>query len=132
MNPLTVNPLVILGGAALVGALGFGAGWTTNGWRLKADIAEIKTANAEAISQASQVALSDYQDAAKSIKDAAAGAQVDLSNVSAQLVAIRRNQKNAPPPPLPADCRPGAQRLHNLSETAAAADRAISRPVPGK
>lgn len=116
-------------GGLLLGALG---GAAVDHAFMSAKVAAIKLDNAEAVSQASQVALSDYQEAAKTIKDAAAGAQLDLSNVSAQLATIRRNQKNAPPPALPADCRPGPQRLHNLSETAAAADQAISRSVPGK
>lgn len=99
---------------------------------LKVDIANMKAADAEAISQASQVALSDYKAGADLIRAAALGAQTDLSAVNAQLAAIRRNQKNAPPPPLPADCKPGPVRLRNLAESAAAADAALARPIPGK
>ena len=99
---------------------------------LKIEIANIKKDNAEAISQASQVALSDYKVAADVITAAALGAQTDLSAVNTQLAAIRRNQKNAPPPPLPADCKPGPVRLRNLADTAAAADKAIARPIPSK
>lgn len=98
----------------------------------KIEIANMKRLDAEAISQASQVALSDYKVAADVITAAALGAQTDLSAVNTQLSAIRRNQKNAPPPPLPADCRPGPVRLRNLADTAAAADKAIARPVSGK
>lgn len=123
--------LAIKAGAALGLLLAaFGAGWAVNGWRLDTKLAEAKAARAEEITQASQVALADYQSAAEAIKKAAAGAQIDLANVTAQLAAIRRNQKNAPP--LPADCKPGPVRLHNLAETAAAADKAIAGPVAGK
>lgn len=34
MNPLSINPLMLLGAGAMALALGFGSGWTTNGWRL--------------------------------------------------------------------------------------------------
>lgn len=128
LNPLTIK---LLTGAGII-LLAFGAGWTANGWRLKTDLAELKAVNAESISQASQVALEDYKAAAEVVAGAALGAQTDLSAVNAQLAAIRRNQKNAPPPPLPADCKPGPIRLRNLAESAAAADAAIARPVPGK
>lgn len=99
---------------------------------LKIAAAETKRDEANAISQASQVALSDLVAGAQQIKAAALGAQTDLTAVNAQLAAIRKGQKNAPPPPLPADCKPGPVRLRNLAESAAAADQAISRPVPGK
>jgi len=99
---------------------------------LKIAAAETKRDEANAISQASQVALSDLVTGAQQIKAAALGAQTDLTTVNAQLAAIRRNQKNAPPPPLPADCKPGPVRLRNLAESAAAADAAIARPVSGK
>ena len=119
-------------GAALILAAAFGAGWAVNGWRLKTDLAELKASRAEEITQASQVALSDYQAAAKTIHDAAASAQLDLSGINTKLATIRRNQKNVPTTPLPPDCKPGPVRLHNLAETAAAADQAIARPVPSR
>ena len=116
-------------GGLLLGALG---GAALDHTIMARRIAEMKLENAEAISQASQVALADYKDAADKIKAAASGAQTDLAAVNAQLAAIRKAQKNAPPTPLPADCKPGPVRLRNLAETAAAADQAISRSVPGK
>jgi len=126
----------IAAGALVVGlaAGGFGAKLWYAGTiaDLKIEAAETKRDEAEAISQASQVALSDYKVAAEVIAAAALGAQTDLSAVNTQLAALRRNQKNAPPPPLPADCKPGPVRLRNLSDTAAAADAAIARPVSGK
>jgi len=127
--PIAVGALVI--GLA---AGGFGAKlWYADTIAdLKIAAAETKRDEANAISQASQVALSDYKTAAEVIAAAALGAQTDMTSALAQLAAIRRNQKNAPPPPLPADCKPGPVRLRNLAETAAAADRAIARPVSGK
>nr|WP_315401806.1 hypothetical protein [uncultured Duganella sp.] len=132
MNPLAINPWALLGAGALALTLGFGAGWQVQGWRLRADIAEVKLDNATAITQASQVALDDYKRAASAIKDAATGAQVDTIAILGQLAAIKRNYANAKPAPLPPDCRPGPDRLRYLSETTAAANAAIARPVPGK
>ena len=132
MNPFAINPLVLLGAGAAALVIGFGAGWQVQGWRGAAELSGVKLSNAEAITQASEVALSDYKLAATVIKDAAAGAQVDVTNLGAKLDAINRKIKNAPPPPLPADCRPGPVRLRNLAEAAATADAAIARPVPGK
>jgi len=124
----------IAAGALVVGLAGGGFGaklWYADTIAdLKIAAAETKRDEANAISQASQVALSDYKTAAEVIAAAALGAQTDLSAVNTQLAAIRRNQKNAPPPPLPADCKPGPVRLRNLAESAAAADAALARPIP--
>lgn len=127
--PIAAGALVVGLVAGAAGAKLWYAGTVAD---LKIEIANLKKDNAEAISQASQVALSDYKVAADTIKAAALGAQTDLAGVNAQLAAIRKAQKNAPPPPLPADCKPGPVRLRNLAETAAAADQAIARPVSGK
>lgn len=128
MNPLTIK---LLAGAAAL-ALSFGAGWGVNSWRLHADIADMKTDQANAISQASQAALEDYKEGAQAIKNAAAGAQTDVTNLGAKLDAIDRRIKNAKPAPLPPDCRPGPDRVRNLAEAAAAVDATTARPVSGK
>lgn len=132
MNPLSINPLHMLGGAVLAMIIGFGAGWTTNGWRLGTEIADMKRVDAEAISTASQAALLDYAAGAKKIKDAAVGAQVDVSSMHSVLADIQRRMKNAPPPPLPPDCRPGPLRLQYLTEAAATTDKAAARPEPSR
>lgn len=122
MNPLAIKALA---GAGLL-VIAFGAGWTVNGWRMATALAEVRAAHSEEAAQAARDDLVLYKSAAEKIHEAAAGAQVDLAAVNAQLAAIRKGQKNAPPPPLPADCKPGAIRLKNLQETAAAADSVIS------
>lgn len=127
--PIAVGALVIGLGAGATGAKFWYADTIAD---LKIDAANAKTDEANAISQASQVALSDYKVAAEVITAAALGAQTDLTAVRADMATIRRNQKNAPPHALPADCRPGPVRLRNLAETAAAADKAIARSVPGR
>ena len=128
MNPLTVK---LLPGAAIVLAA-FGAGWTANGWRLNTNLAEVKLNNAESITAASRVALADYELAAKTIKEAAGGAQTDITTLGAKLDAINRRIKNAPPAPLPVGCSPGAQRLRDLAEAAAATDQTAARSVPSR
>ena len=132
MNPLRINPFVLLGAGAAALAIGFGAGWQVQGWRGAAELSGVKLDNAEAITQASTVALSDYKLAASIIKDAASGAQLDVIALGVKLDALNRKTKNAPPPPLPPDCKPGPTRLRNLAEAAATADAAAARPVPGK
>ena len=126
MNPLAIKALA---GVGLL-AIAFGAGWTANGWRLSTELAEVRAAHSDEAAQAARDDLALYKSAAEKIHEAAAGAQVDLAAVNAQLAAIRKGQKNAPP--LPADCKPGDIRLRNLAETAAAADAAIARPVSGR
>jgi hypothetical protein len=116
-------------GALLIGAAG-GAALDHTIMAGKIDRMELAAAKSEAADAAQ--ALADYKTAAEVIANAALGAQTDLAGVNAQLAAIRKGQKNAPPPPLPVDCRPGAVRLRNLAETAAAADKAIAGQVPGK
>ncbi len=127
MSLIPTWPFVV--GALIAGTVGGGSAVHTY---MAAKIDRMKLENAEEISKASNQALIDYKAGADVIKAAAATAQTDLTAINAQLATIRREQKNAPPPPLPVDCKPGAIRLHNLSETAAAADRAIARPVPSK
>lgn len=127
--PIAVGALVIGMAAGGTGAKLWYAGSIAD---LKIEIANMKVSDAVAISQASQVALSDYKLAADGIAASAIGAKTDLSAINTKLTAIQRNQKNAPPPALPSDCRPGAIRLRNLAESAAAIDQAIARPVPSK
>lgn len=128
MNPLAVKAIA----AAVALGLSFGAGWAVNGWRLAADLAEVKAARFDEAAQQSRDALTNYQAAAEVIHDAAASAQIDLSGFAAQLAAIRKAQRETHPPPLPTDCKPGAIRLRNLAETAAAADATIARPATGR
>ena len=127
MSLIPTWPFVV-GALVIGGAAGFAIEHTIK----SAEIASIKLTNANEITQASQVALEDYKTAAEVVAGAALGAQTDLTAINAQLAAIRKGQKNAPPPPLPADCKPGPVRLRNLADTAAAADKAISGSVSGK
>lgn len=127
MSLIPTWPFVV--GALVIGGAG---GFALEHTIKSAEIAGIKLENANEITQASQVALEDYKTAAGVVADAALGAQTDLTAINAQLAAIRKGQKNVPPPPLPADCKPGPVRLRNLADTAAAADKAIAGSAAGK
>lgn len=95
-------------------------------------IARMKADQAAAISAQYKQAADDLAGAAKTIKAAAETGSTDVSALNAKLDTINRSIKNAKPAPLPADCHPGADRVRNLSESAAAVDQAIARPVSGK
>lgn len=132
MNPLTVNPLAVLGGAVLVAAIGFGAGWQTNGWRLNTELSEQKAARAEEKAKASDAALADLTAASKIIKEQASAARVDVGNIHHQLAAIRKERQNAKPTPLPPDCRMDDVRVRSLEAAAAAVDQTILGSKPSR
>lgn len=99
---------------------------------LNLSLAQTKQKQAEDVSKASQAVLADLTAAASKIKAAAETGSADVSALGAKLDALNRSYKNAKATPLPVDCRPGPVRVRNLSESAAAVDQAIARPVPGK
>ena len=99
---------------------------------LKVEMAGIKAKNAEEVATASQAALQELADASKAIKQAATAGQANVASLNAKLDSIARKQNAKPPAPLPVDCRPGSDRVRNLSEKAAAINAAIARPVPSK
>lgn len=121
-------------GAVLAGllAIGFAAGWFINGWRLHADVADLKTARAVEIAVQYKDAAEDLKASAEVVKEAAIGNRTDVTAISSKLAAIDQRIKNAPPAPLPPDCKPGPVRLRDLSEAAAAVDKTIARPVAGR
>jgi hypothetical protein len=127
MNPLSINPLAGLASLAVAAALGFGSGWTVNGWRLNGEIQTIKAEHANDRATLATAAISDITQAAHLIKEAADRAQVDVSSLDVQLTAIRKDFKNANAKPLPADCRPDSPRVRKLANSAAAVDKAIAR-----
>lgn len=118
MNPLTLRIAAVLAGAALA----FSAGWVVNGWRLKAEIAAIKTEQSEGRASQAKAALEDLAAAAKNIKTAATGHQTDISAINAALAAIRKDIKNAKP--LPPDCRPDDVRVRALEAAVDAINKA--------
>lgn len=101
-----LSPLLqLLVASAISLALGFGGGWATNGWRLGAEIAQIKQEQSEAVTKGVQKALADtvsYQrkkdDALKKAESraaanaaAAAAARTESDGLRDQLVASSAN-----------------------------------------
>jgi hypothetical protein len=104
--------------------LAFGIGWTVNGWRKDAELAELTAARAQADLVSANLALTDLRAAGQTIRQKAdeyAGIQ---STLGAKIDAIRKDMKNAKP--LPADCRPDAARVRNLSDAVDAAKQAAA------
>ena len=127
--PIAVGALVIgLAG----GATGAKLWYADTVADLNVKIAGMKATTAKNEAADARTALADYKTAAEVVTAAALGAQTDLTAVRSDMAILRRNQKNAPPPALPDNCRPGPVRLRNLAESAAALDSAIVRPVPRK
>jgi hypothetical protein len=63
-------PFLTLWPYALAGLLAFGAGWTTNGWRLGAELSDLKTTQA----QAAEKGISDVRDAENAFRQRAEAA----------------------------------------------------------
>lgn len=99
---------------------------------LHLQIANLQKKQAEDISKASQAALTDLMTATAKVTDAAEAGQVNVTALNTKLDAINRRIANAKPAPLPVDCKPGTERVRNLSESAAALNSAIARQIPSK
>lgn len=125
---LTPNQAKALIGVAIVAgalALGFGGGWTAQGWRLKTEIAEAKAARATEDAAASNAALTTLKTDAEAIHKAAGQlAQIEI-DIGPQFAAIKREIKNAKP--LPVGCAPDAVRVRNLDAAIDTANAAIAR-----
>lgn len=132
MTPAQIKLALQFGAAAVMLALAFAAGWAINGWRLHSEVADLKTTAATVRAVGAEQAVTDLTAAAEVVKEAAIGNRTDNAAMAAKLDTIERRIKNAPPPPLPVGCKPGPDRLRNLSEAAAAIDAAIARSVPGR
>ncbi len=126
----TVAAGLVIGAAA--GAVGMHTWDASTIAGLKIDIANSKTVAAQTVAVQSQAALKDFTDVAANIKASAQTGQVQFSALGAKLDTINRNLKNAKPAPLAVDCRPGAVRVRNLTESAAAVNETAFGPVAGK
>jgi hypothetical protein len=113
-------------------AIGFAGGWTAQGWRKDAVIADLERGQAQTAADQYKAALDDFKTASDRIQAAAAGAKLDLAAVTNQLAAIRLDFKNAKPIPLPAGCKPDSVRVRQLTAAAGAVDQAIAGPVAGR
>jgi hypothetical protein len=124
VNPLSLNPVAVIAGAAACLAIGSGAGWTANGWLLNADIADLKTERATDRADQAQAALADLTVAAHNIRVAADGYTTDVATLGVKLDALRKDFKNAKP--LPDNCRPDDFRVRHLGAAVDAANKAAA------
>jgi len=130
VNPLSINPLILLVGIAAAMSIGFGGGWTANGWRLGAKIADVKAERSNEIAIQNKEVLDDFVATAKKIREQADGANADFSELAKDLTAIRKEFKDANAKPLPVDCHPDAPRVRKLTNAIDAVDHAIARHGP--
>jgi len=108
-------------------AMAASIGWTAQGWRQNAEIADLKREAADKRADDSIATLKDLTAAAKNVATAANGYVTARSDLTAAMTAITEDlqnvQKNMP---LPADCRPDAGRLRSLQSAVDAANRAAA------
>lgn len=114
--------------AALAVLAGFAGGWVVNGWRMTAQIAEVRQVRAEDRADLAESALKDLSEGASRVKAAAEAYNKDSSAITGQLNQISKDLKSyAKDKPLSADCRPDAGRVRSLAEAVAAAKQAAAR-----
>lgn len=102
----------------------FGAGWTVNGWRKDAELAELTAARAQSDLATVNQALGDLRAAGADIRARADEYRGITTELGAAASAIRKELKNAKP--LPADCRPDDFRVRKLSDAVDAAKQAAA------
>ena len=127
MNPLSINPLVLLAGAALAAAVGAGAGWTANGWRLGAELADLKASYAGQQATQAAATVSTMKQDATQIHEAAKAFLTAQQAIGPKFDALKKEMHDAKP--LPPDCRPDDRRVRNLD---AAIDAANSAAAVGR
>lgn len=119
------TPMAVLWRAVVVAVLAtglFAAGWTVNGWRKDAEIAELTAARAQADLTSANTALNDLREAGGRIRQSADDYLVIKSELGGKLDALRKDLKNAKP--LPAGCRPDDVRVRKLSDAVDATKQA--------
>lgn len=116
-----------IGGAST--AVGFGAAWYVQGLRADARVADLQRNQAEADADAARSDLKNWQRNAQAVTNAASAALATNAGTARTLAALRKGMINAKP--LPADCRPDADRLRRRNEAIDAYNRAAVGPVPG-
>jgi hypothetical protein len=113
--------ILVLVGLLLAGA----AGWIASAWRHDAEIAELRRSHAEFRATLSEAALADVQANAATIRQAATEFTTIQSTLAPKMTALTKELRNAKP--LPAGCRPDADRVRNLDAAIDAANKSIPR-----
>lgn len=113
------NPWALVIAALVCIALGFGAGWTLNGWRLSAALAECRAEAAEERRDAAEFALDQLQLGAASMAQAASSvAESGRRAAQATDAARKRWEAHVKALPLPDGCRRDPGRAEALREAA--------------
>ena len=110
--------------AVALAGVAFAAGWTANGWRKDAEIAELTSARARADLTTANQAIGELRAASADIRARADEYRGISTQLDAAASAIRKELKNAKP--LPADCRPDDFRVRKLSDAVDAAKQAAA------
>ncbi len=121
---------IVIGGAVALALAGFAAGWTTNGWRLGAELSKQDAQAASDRADQAEIDLRKYQKGAEALADAASQARAITAGTQKQFAAIAKEFKNAKP--LPADCRPDDDRLRLRNEAIDVYNAARSGQQPGR
>lgn len=113
-----------IGAGAVAAALCFGAGWAINGWRLGADVANLRAERAQEQAAQATAAVSTLQADAAAIHQAASEYAGIRSTLVPTIAALTKELRNAKP--LPVDCRPDDVRVRNLDAAIDAANQAAA------
>ncbi|MDN4040205.1 hypothetical protein [Massilia sp. YIM B02443] len=115
------------GAIAIVGLVAIAAagGWIASAWKHDAEIAELRRAHTEYRATLTEAALADVQADAATIRQAATEFADIQSTLAPKMTALTKELRNAKP--LPAGCRPDADRVRNLDAAIDAANQSIPR-----
>lgn len=113
------NPWLLAGAAVAAATLGFGAGWTINGWRLSSEVDKCRSEAAEQRRDAAEFALDQLQLGAASMAQAASSvAESGRRAAQATDAARKRWEAHVQALPLPEGCRRDPGRAEALREAA--------------
>lgn len=110
--------------SAIAAGMLFGAGWTAQGWRKDAEIADMKAIASDARAELAEQAAAELQSAAVAMRASADDVRRSSTALKDNMAAITKGLKNAPA--LPADCKPDAVRVRGLREAYDTAKRSAS------
>jgi hypothetical protein len=111
--------------AAGIFATGFGSGFELERRLKNAELAELKATVASDKEKAANAALSDLRATSTAIHEAAVQYGDSSRNLEIKLNAVRKDLRNIPR--LPADCKPGSERLLNIRNAINAANESAAR-----
>ena len=104
---------------------GFTAGWIANGWRMSADSTTEKLS-------AVQAGADHFRDATKMVNETAIEHVRNTDELNKQIAELKKELAHAKKNrPVPADCRPDADRLRVLVDAVHTANRAAAGQSSG-